>query len=269
LVLSGAGADIRGGSLVLDYTGGSSPAAAVQPLMVYSYDAGEWDRGQFRSTTLAAGVDLGWRDASGKITITAAYAGDFNLDGAVNQADLAIWKANIGNESAYWQQGDTDYNGSVDGLDLLVLKRNTGKTLASVSEVVNVPVLSTPMPPVVESPVTPPVTVPVTPPVPKTPSVSPVAMLYPCVTPLVQPTQATIPVSTLRPVGNVAPLTVKSSTATPLVQPSKVDAAVKSLTSVSQGTAVLQAAHDAVFSQLSSPVAAALTTPLKPTSTRA
>jgi subtilisin-like proprotein convertase family protein len=283
LVLTGAGADIRGGSLVLDYSGGASPAETVNMLATYSYDAGEWDRGQFQSSTLAAGLTLGWCDASSKITIKAAYAGDFNLDGTVDNSDLNVWKANIGNETAFWQQGDASYDGCVDGFDLDLFKANLGKTLSSDSGVTSLPGSTTPSTPI-DLPVTEPTTTPTTTTPPSTPVVSPPVVApvvnprptapiakipptwYPTATLPAKPVQGT---TTPAPVANVRPLPAKPLTALPLVQPSKVESAVTSLASLSQSPAALQAAHDAVFGQISSMPAPTLATPLKPTLTRA
>ena len=46
----------------------------------------------------------------------ATYAGDFNLDGVVDNLDKAIWFANAFTGSS-WQQGDANYDGVVNGLD--------------------------------------------------------------------------------------------------------------------------------------------------------
>ena len=56
----------------------------------------------------------------------ATYAGDFNLDGVVNDLDLDIWKANFGTGTA-WQMGDANYDGVVNGLDLDLWQQNVGK----------------------------------------------------------------------------------------------------------------------------------------------
>ena len=46
----------------------------------------------------------------------ATYPGDFNLDGVVDNLDLAILYANAFT-GASWQQGDANYDGVVNGLD--------------------------------------------------------------------------------------------------------------------------------------------------------
>ena len=105
--------------MVFDYNGGTSPAATIQGLLTASCHGGLWDIGQFRSSTAGAtGLTLGWLDdGSSKVTVMATYAGDFNLDGVVNNLDLDIWKANFGIGTT-WQMGDANYDGVVNGLDL-------------------------------------------------------------------------------------------------------------------------------------------------------
>jgi hypothetical protein len=54
------------------------------------------------------------------LVLRSAEPGDFNMDGQVNGADLAVWKANIGLASgAFFRQGDADRDGDVDGADFL------------------------------------------------------------------------------------------------------------------------------------------------------
>ena len=88
------GANVKGGKLVFDYNGATSPAATIESLLTASCDGGHWDVGQFRdSTALASGLTLGWFDnpATHTVTLMPTYAGDFNLDGVVNDLDLNIW----------------------------------------------------------------------------------------------------------------------------------------------------------------------------------
>ena len=115
--------------MVFDYNGAASPAATIQSLLTASCDGGRWDIGQFRdSTAVASGLTLGWFDdpAMHTVTVMPSYAGDFNLDGVVNDLDLGIWTANFGNGSSS-QLGDVNYDGVVNGLDLDLLSQNVGK----------------------------------------------------------------------------------------------------------------------------------------------
>jgi hypothetical protein len=58
--------------------------------------------------------------------------GDFNADGAVDEADLALWQAGVGvtGSATHWQ-GDADGDADVDGADLLLWQQNLGATSAT------------------------------------------------------------------------------------------------------------------------------------------
>ncbi len=51
-------------------------------------------------------------------------AGDANLDGKVNDADVAILKANFGKTGKTWEEGDFNGDGKVDGADAKLLRGN-------------------------------------------------------------------------------------------------------------------------------------------------
>ena len=75
--------------------------------------------GKFRDSTAAAtGLTLGCIDdtSADEVKVMATYAGDFNLDGVVDNQDKAIWFANAFSGTT-WQQGDANYDDTVDGLD--------------------------------------------------------------------------------------------------------------------------------------------------------
>jgi hypothetical protein len=52
--------------------------------------------------------------------------GDFDSDGAVDDADLAAWTDNFGATGATLAMGDADDDQDVDGADFLVWQRNLG-----------------------------------------------------------------------------------------------------------------------------------------------
>jgi cyclophilin family peptidyl-prolyl cis-trans isomerase len=54
-------------------------------------------------------------------------AGDYNFDGKVDNADLAVWKADLG--STLKAEADGNGDGTVDGRDFLVWQRTLGRTL--------------------------------------------------------------------------------------------------------------------------------------------
>jgi hypothetical protein len=58
------------------------------------------------------------------LVLKTAAEGDFNLDGVIDGADLAVWATNAGMETgATFRQGDNDRDGDVDGADLLSWQR--------------------------------------------------------------------------------------------------------------------------------------------------
>jgi autotransporter-associated beta strand protein len=128
------GVNIKGGRLVVDYAGGSTPASTVSTLLATSYaNAGvapHFNSGQIRSTTSTATVGLGWLDdtAASKLTIAAALYGDANLSGSVEFNDL-LALAQAYNLSGSWVNGDFDYDGTVGFNDLLTLAQAYGSSL--------------------------------------------------------------------------------------------------------------------------------------------
>lgn len=68
----------------------------------------------------------GFTEATEFIIVPDPPPGDFNLDFVVDDADLAIWRANAPNATgaATRAMGDADGNGLVNGHDLLVWQRN-------------------------------------------------------------------------------------------------------------------------------------------------
>jgi autotransporter-associated beta strand protein len=132
-VLDLGGADIQSGKMVFDYNavGGISPATAIQGMLAFSYNGGLWNVGQFRnSTTGTTGLTLGWKDSGTQVTVMATYAGDANLDGEVDGADVDIWKLNVGTTGVdVWELADFNYDGEVDGADVDIWKLNVGSSL--------------------------------------------------------------------------------------------------------------------------------------------
>jgi autotransporter-associated beta strand protein len=140
-VLNFGGADVQAGKLVFDYSGGTDPIATIKAMLAASCDAGRWDVGQFRDSTAAAnGLTLGWLDnpTTHQITVMATIPGDFNLDGTVNNSDLAVWYANVCTGTT-WAQGDANYDGTVNGLDRDILLANSLRSVGNSSLAVPVP----------------------------------------------------------------------------------------------------------------------------------
>ena len=128
-VLSLGGVDVQSGRLVFDYAGGADPATTIAGLLAASCDGGQWDAGQFRSTTASAsGLTLGWLDdsAAQTVTVLATYAGDFNLDGVADATDMDTLVSHLG-RLGDWSTGDANYDGRVDLLDWNLWKVNLGR----------------------------------------------------------------------------------------------------------------------------------------------
>jgi autotransporter-associated beta strand protein len=134
-VLTGGGLDLQAGKVVFDYSTGADPIATITSLLSASRDGGKWDTGQFRDSTAAAsGLTLGVLDdpTTNTVTVMATYAGDFNLDGTVDNLDRQIWFSSAFTGSS-WQQGDANGDGVVNGLDRDILISNLGLTAPATS----------------------------------------------------------------------------------------------------------------------------------------
>jgi len=60
------------------------------------------------------------------LAVIRSYA-DFNLDGVIDNADYAVWKANVGTPvNASFEQGDANGDGVVDGADYVVWRHTLG-----------------------------------------------------------------------------------------------------------------------------------------------
>jgi cyclophilin family peptidyl-prolyl cis-trans isomerase len=70
------------------------------------------------------------------VNVLNLRVGDFDRNGQVNGADLAILRANFGlATSALLDRGDADMDGDVDGNDLLLFQRSVGGTVTPLSSV--------------------------------------------------------------------------------------------------------------------------------------
>jgi autotransporter-associated beta strand protein len=132
-VLSGGGADITGGKLLLDYSVGGGAAAIdaqVQSILTAGFNqATPFSSGQLRTSSIpSASKGLGWRDdsANSQVIVAYTYYGDANLDGTVNIADFNALASNFGGSGKIWSVGDFNYDGVVNLLDLNALATNFG-----------------------------------------------------------------------------------------------------------------------------------------------
>ena len=123
------GANITGGRLVLDYSGGSSPAMTVKDDLTSSFATG-FASGQLRSSTATSTKGLGWNDDGiSKVTVMYTFFGDANLDGTVNALDFNALASNYGASGKSWSDGDSNYDGLIDSHDFVALAGNFGQSL--------------------------------------------------------------------------------------------------------------------------------------------
>jgi autotransporter-associated beta strand protein len=122
------GADIQGGKLVLDY---ATTAPNVLTPLAAAYATG-WTDGRIRNTTAATtGLTLGWKDDAMalQVTIIATYAGDADLSGTVDVADLTALLNNYNKTDMVWVGGDFNYDSVVNVADLTALLNNYNKSV--------------------------------------------------------------------------------------------------------------------------------------------
>ena len=137
-VITGAGADVRNGGLVLQYTD-ASLVTTIRGLLAGSYadpaTPGVMDTGKLRSGTATASRGLGYADLGGQVIVKSAFFGDADLDGGVSINDFNALAGNFGQASGkVWTDGDFDYDGGVSINDFNLLAGSFGQTLPANGE---------------------------------------------------------------------------------------------------------------------------------------
>ncbi|HEX3356606.1 MAG TPA: autotransporter-associated beta strand repeat-containing protein [Tepidisphaeraceae bacterium] len=131
-IAGSAGADVKGGRLVYDYNGTTTPAATVATLLTNGYaQTTKFSSGLIHSSTATpTGLGLGWVDntAASQVSVVQTYYGDANLDGTVNIADFNAVALDYGQSAQVWSTGDFNYDGIVNLLDLNAVATNYGQT---------------------------------------------------------------------------------------------------------------------------------------------
>jgi autotransporter-associated beta strand protein len=141
--------NINNNTVVINYSAGNDPATAIRAALTTGYNGDTWtgtgiDSGNAAASPglYAVGYSDGARDAGGPTTSTqveikTTLAGDANLDGHVNFADLLVVAQNY-NKSidtagnpVDWADGDFNYDNKVNFADLLLISQNYSKTLSA------------------------------------------------------------------------------------------------------------------------------------------
>ncbi len=135
-ILNGtAGANVQGGDLAFDYTGGSSPATAIRGILLGEL-ASSFATGKLASSTAAADAThlttLGYADgadvglsvgSSSAVVVKYTYVGDSSLDGKFDLGnDFPLFLEGYLNPAALtdsnlWALGDYNYDGVVNHTD--------------------------------------------------------------------------------------------------------------------------------------------------------
>jgi hypothetical protein len=135
--------DLGNNSMVIDYSG-NTIIDDVRQLLRSGYNSGAWNGtginssraglptgdpahataiGYLEGSTIAGGTFAGQTVDADSIALKYTYAGDANLDGLVDVADLGAL-ATAWQTSGLWASGDFDYNGTIDVNDLGILATN-------------------------------------------------------------------------------------------------------------------------------------------------
>jgi T5SS/PEP-CTERM-associated repeat protein len=92
--------------------------------------------------TLAGGLfwDLDYESNNVTLSVIDGLAADFDSNGIVNAADLALWKTGFGKATgAVKSDGDADKDGDADGADFLIWQRQLGSSLLATATAAAVP----------------------------------------------------------------------------------------------------------------------------------
>jgi hypothetical protein len=153
--------DITDNIVEINYTPGSDPITTIQGYLNSGYNSDEWTGTGITSSNAAANpglyavgyvdgnLDAGTPAAANQILIKNTLAGDANLDGVVNFADLLVVAQNFNHtldthgNPIDWADGDFNYDGKVNFADLLLVAQNFNKRLAA-GQSVQTPLSSSP-----------------------------------------------------------------------------------------------------------------------------
>jgi uncharacterized repeat protein (TIGR03803 family)/autotransporter-associated beta strand protein len=156
IVNPGATFDITDNALAINFgTAANDPAASIRSYLQSGYNGGYNDNGGswlgpgIDSTAAAlnpgryavgyadGNVDQGTAAGPNQILVEYTLAGDANLDGTVNFADLLVVAQNFNHtldthgNPMDWADGDFNYDGKVNFADLLIVAQNFNQTLSA------------------------------------------------------------------------------------------------------------------------------------------
>jgi hypothetical protein len=146
-IAGGALLDLANNKMVIDYSSvGTLVDDVRQHLLAGRIVASSGDfthrLGYADNAVLHKGTFGGQTVTDNAVLIGLTLAGDANLDGQVNGADLAALAAHWQSSGGVWTSGDFDYNGKVDINDLYLLAidwQQSGPSLAATLATLNLP----------------------------------------------------------------------------------------------------------------------------------
>jgi RHS repeat-associated protein len=117
--------DLGNNTLLVDYSTGNDPAAAVGAMIQLGYANGQWNGPGIFSSTVAADTTgttgVGCFDNGSQIKLERTWYGDANLDSQINADDLSLMMLGQIQGGTRWQDGNYNYDAQVNADDWIKL----------------------------------------------------------------------------------------------------------------------------------------------------